>query len=153
MRRAWWNCACVQLCFWWGWWWCHCAWPELFYYPLLPFSLHGPLLLHHHCTLIPLSMQCIASQAFLLQQHLHFTAVPCICVLLHSTELTSLHFTELTLVALSAMGALYMLQRNTNFHAECLSCSKLLQDMAHVVYSASLVSGRCEKGTLYQARK
>ena len=63
------------------------------------------------------------------------------------------HFTELTLVALSAMGALYMLQRNTNFHAECLSCSKLLQDMAHVVYSASLVAGRCEKVTLYQARK
>ena len=80
---------------------CHCAWPELFYYPLLPFSLHGPLLLHHHCTLIPLSMQCIASQAFLLQQHLHFTAVPCICVLLHPTPL---HFTELTLIALSAMG-------------------------------------------------
>ena len=99
-----------------------------------------------------------------LHPHSPFTAVHCISTFFAAAAFTfhcsalhlcfaPPHFTELTLVALSAMGALYMLQRNTNFHAECLSCSKLLQDMAHVVYSASLVSGRCEKVTLYQARK
>ena len=121
--------------------------------PFLPSWATAPPPPLHSCSPFT-AVHCISSFFAAAAFIFHCSALHLCFAPLHLVRFsTPPHFTELTLVALSAMGALYMLQRNTNFHAECLSCSKLLQDMAHVVYSASLVAGRCEKVTLYQARK